>query len=313
VQRFRLLFSLGFAAATLALMLATTGQAEDGQVDTALIVSVDVSNSVDSDRYKLQMEGIAKALEDPGVIDAIVGGPNGGILFSMVTWADRPTLTLPWVRIANKADAMALAAKVRKLPLTGGEFTCMTKMLRSVNDKIVPQIPAKALRVVIDVSGDGPDNCNAEEPIETVRDELVANGVTINGLPILEGANAGGAAGTVAPVVPDKAALEAAKAEADPAGLEEWYKTHVKAGTGSFVLAANGYGDFARAIRQKFVIEISGKPILQRFGAASFKNSFVAVDGGVEAQHGILPAKVNKLGAVNVGLSEVGLGDISTR
>jgi hypothetical protein len=250
-------FSAMIAAPTLAAPPA------DAQVDTALIVSVDVSNSVDSDRYKLQMEGIAKALEDPGVIDAIAGGPNGGILFAMVTWADKPNFTLPWVRIANKEDALAVAQRVRKLPLQGGEFTCMTKMLRSANDKIVPQIPAKALRIVIDVSGDGPDNCNADEPIEKVRDELVSNGVTINGLPILEGANAGGAGAPVAgAVVPSATA-----AQQLPTGLEDWYKTHVQAGPGSFVLAANGYGDFARAIRQKFVIEISGKPPTQRFGA----------------------------------------------
>jgi hypothetical protein len=240
---------------------STLAATPETQVDTALIVSVDVSNSVDSDRYKLQMEGIAKALEDPGVIDAIAGGPNGGILFAMVTWADRPNFTLPWVRIANKADALAVASRVRKLPLQGGEFTCMTKMLRSANDKIVPQIPAKALRIVIDVSGDGPDNCNADEPIEKVRDELVSNGVTINGLPILEGANAGGA-GASAGIVPGATA-----AQQLPAGLEDWYKTHVQAGPGSFVLAANGYGDFARAIRQKFVIEISGKNSMQKFGA----------------------------------------------
>jgi Protein of unknown function (DUF1194) len=236
--------------------------AEEAAVDTALVVSVDVSNSVDSDRYKLQMEGIAKALEDPGVIDAIAGGPNGGILFSMVTWSDRPFFTLPWVRIANKADALAVAQRVRKLPLQGGEFTCMTKMLRSANDKIVPQIPAKALRVVIDVSGDGPDNCNADEPIEKVRDELVANGVTINGLPILEGANAGGAGGpATAAVTPNASAISQM-----PTGLEDWYKTHVQGGPSSFVLAANGYGDFARAIRQKFVIEISGRYPPRRFG-----------------------------------------------
>lgn len=108
------------------------------------------------------MEGIAKALEDPSVIEAIISGPNGCILFSMMTWADRPAFTLPWIKISSKADALAAAAKVRKLPLVGGEFTCMTRMLRSANDKVVLQIPAKALRVVIDVSGDGPDNCNAE-------------------------------------------------------------------------------------------------------------------------------------------------------
>ena len=149
------------AAAALSVSAAA---AQELQVDTALVVSVDVSNSVDNDRYTLQMEGIAKALEDPSVIDAIISGPNGGILFAMVTWADKPTLSLPWVKITSKDEALAVAAKVRKLPLAGGEFTCMTKMLRSANDKIVPQIPAKALRIVIDVSGDGPDNCNADDP-----------------------------------------------------------------------------------------------------------------------------------------------------
>jgi hypothetical protein len=214
-------------------------------VDTALIVSVDVSNSVDDARYKLQMEGIAKALEDPGVISAITGGSGGGILFSMVTWADTPNFVIPWIRIANKADALAAAQQVRKLPHQGGEFTCMTRMLRSANDKIVPQIPAKAARIVIDVSGDGPDNCNAQEPIETVRDELVANGVTINGLPILlEAAEAG---------APAPKAVYGAKPP-----LEQWYRDHVMAGPGSFVLPAQGYSDFERAIRQKFVIEMSG-------------------------------------------------------
>ncbi len=239
-----------WAASTFAGQLVS---AQEAQVDTALIVSVDVSNSVDGDRYRLQMEGIAKALEDPGVIEAITSGANGGILFAMVTWADRPALTLPWTKISNKQEAFATAARVRKLPLQGGEFTCMTRMLRSVNDKIVPQIPAKSLRIVVDVSGDGRDNCNAEEPIEKVRDELVANGVTINGLPILEGANAGGAAASGTEVVPQARAA----APPDPASLETWYKTHVQGGPGSFVLTANGYGDFARAIRQKFVIEIS--------------------------------------------------------
>jgi hypothetical protein len=218
----------------------------DSQVDTALIVSVDVSNSVDAERYKLQMEGIAAALEDPGVIDAIASGPNGGILFSMVTWADKPTIALPWTRITNKQEALILAQRVRKLPQQGGEFTCMSRMLRSLNDKVVPQIPAKTLRVVIDVSGDGPDNCNAEEPVSSVRDELVQNRVTVNGLPILVDASE-----APAPLLPKAE-------EGEPHPLETWYKVNVMGGPGSFVLPADGYGDFGRAIRQKFVIEISG-------------------------------------------------------
>jgi hypothetical protein len=219
-------------------------KAEEPTVDTALIVSVDVSNSVDDARYKLQMEGIAKALEDPGVIQAITGGSNGGILFSMVTWADTPTQVVPWMHITSKAEALAAAKRVRSLPRQGGEFTCMTRMLRSANDKIVPQIPANPSRIVIDVSGDGPDNCNAEESIESVRDELVKNGVTINGLPILLD-------------TPESGALLPKPKPGGPHPLEQWYREHVMAGPGSFVLAAQGYDDFERAIRQKFVIEVS--------------------------------------------------------
>lgn len=202
------------------------------EVDTALIVSVDVSNSVDERRYKLQMEGIARALEDPAVIDAILNGPQGGILFSLVTWADKPQVSIPWKRIATKEDALELAAVVRKLPQQGGEFTCLAGMLRNLADKVVPQVPLKATRVVIDVSGDGHDNCNPTEPVATLRDELVGYGVIINGLPILEGN--------------------------DAATLEDWYRKNVMGGNGSFVLPAEGFEDFGRAIRQKFVVEISG-------------------------------------------------------
>jgi hypothetical protein len=205
------------------------------EVDTALIVSVDVSNSVDEHRYKLQMEGIAKALEDPEVLKAILNGPQGGILVAMVTWADKPRLSLPWQRIASAADAAAVAAKVRALPRQTGEFTCVSGMLRSISDKVVPQIPAKALRIVVDVSGDGRENCNPEEPPASVRDELAASGVTVNGLPILEG---------------DEGPV-----------LEQWYRENIMGGPSSFILPANGFGDFGRAIRQKFMIEISGNPL----------------------------------------------------
>lgn len=232
------------------LPVRTSAQQGD-EVDTALIVAVDVSNSVDDERYRLQMEGIAKALEDPGVIAAISGGGKGGILFSMITWADRPKLTLPWMRISNAAEAKAVALKVRKLPRQGGEFTCMSRMMRFVADKVAPQIPAKATKVVLDISGDGPDNCNAEEHVDQLRDELVGYGVTVNGLPILEG-------GGEDVVVPGQFSAQSyLPEERETAPLEKWYRENVKGGSGSFVLPANGYADFGRAIRQKFVLEIT--------------------------------------------------------
>ncbi len=240
------------ALATLAaLLLAGHSGAGAEDVDTALIVAVDVSNSVDDERYRLQMEGIAQALEDPEVIQAIVGGAKGGILFSMITWADHPKVRLPWTYISNAAEARAIAKRVRSLPRQSGEFTCMSRMMRFVSDKVAPQIPAKAAKVVLDISGDGRDNCNEEEPVDSVRDELVKYGVTVNGLPILEG----GAEEVVTPgAAPTKSYLPE---EQTSAPLEEWFRAHVKGGPGSFVLPANGYSDFGRAIRQKFVLEVS--------------------------------------------------------
>lgn len=210
--------------------MPSAAQEGDG-VDTALVIAVDVSNSVDEHRYRLQMEGIASALEDPSVVNTILNGPRSSILVSVVTWADRPDVALPWMRIGSEEDARGVAQAVRKLPHLTGEFTCMGTMLRFVNDKILPQIPVNALRTVVDVSGDGSDNCNAQVPVPAVRDEIASYGTTINGLPILEGR--------------------------EVATLEDWYRDNVKAGPGSFILPAIGFGDFGRAIRQKFIVEIS--------------------------------------------------------
>ena len=203
-------------------------------VDTALVLAVDVSNSVDDARYKLQMEGIAGALTDESVLEVILNGPRGAILFSIVTWSDRPEVAMPWFRIGSKTDAMRAAEMVRALPRFGGEFTCMGRMMQFLNDKVLSQVPAQALRTVVDVSGDGQDNCNPDRPVKELRDELSSYGTVINGLPILEGSEA--------------------------ATLEDWYRENVKGGPGSFILPANGFKDFGRAIRQKFLVEISGLP-----------------------------------------------------
>ena len=201
-------------------------------VDTALVIAVDVSNSVDEHRYRLQMNGIAKALEDPGVIGTILNGAQGAILVSVVAWSDRPQVALDWMRISSKEEAFAVAARVRALPRISGEFTCLANMLRYLNDKVLPTVPARSLRKVVDVSGDGKDNCNSRVATPEIRDELVGYGTVINGLPILEGSEA--------------------------LTLENWYRDNVQGGPGSFILAAESFADFGRAIRQKFIVEISG-------------------------------------------------------
>ncbi|MBX6320738.1 MAG: DUF1194 domain-containing protein [Rhodospirillaceae bacterium] len=201
-------------------------------VDTALVLAVDVSSSVDMGRYRLQMDGIARAFEDREVQQTITGGPHGALAVALVEWSNKPQLALRWTLITDAADAMAFAARVRALPRAGGQFTCLSQALQFIEAKVLPFLPVPAVRTVVDVSGDGHDNCNPEVPVDAARDMLVAGGVTINGLPILEGDEAE----TLAP----------------------WYRDHVIGGAFPFLVPAYGFDDFRRAMRRKFLLETSG-------------------------------------------------------
>ncbi len=221
--------------------------------DTALIVSVDISNSVNVENFKLQMEGIASALEDAEVIKTISSGPNGHILFSLVTWSTEAEIAVPWTKLSSASDGQRIAKLVRALPRswTGGEATCVGTMFDYLRTKLLAQVQGKALRRVVDVSGDGPDNCSGGSDVSTARDKVVASGVTVNGLPILDGAYSGDDV-TVAGW-----RVNAGKPSVAGEALKAWYSSNVKGGPGSFILPAQGFSDFARAIRRKFVMEIS--------------------------------------------------------
>lgn len=225
------------------------------QVDTALIVAVDISDSVDADRYSLQLEGIALALEDDRVISSILSGPLGGIGFALVEWADTAELTIPWRTIRSRDEAFATAALVRGLRQRAGEYTCVSRMMSYVNDRVLDQIPFQANRTVLDVSGDGVDNCRDPAETKFERDALVDKRVQINGLPIVvAGENDTVGAG----------AYRAPGFGLSPLGpgthqttLDAWYREYVIGGPAGFLIPANGFEDFGRAFRLKFVAEIS--------------------------------------------------------
>ncbi|APH57691.1 Hypothetical protein GbCGDNIH6_1872 [Granulibacter bethesdensis] len=205
------------------------------KADLALVLAVDVSGSMDTSRYVLQMEGIARALEDPAVVTAMLSGRHRSMLLAVVEWADRPVLSVPWTLITGQADANAVAARIRILPRVPGDFTCMAQALRMISDKTLPSMPAQVERVVIDVSGDGHDNCNSSPDVPTMRDMLAGDGVTINGLPILEG---------------DEATT-----------LKGWYASHVVGGPGGFLVPAESFREFGDAFRRKFTREVSALPV----------------------------------------------------
>lgn len=268
-----------FAGAVLASAVLATGLAgaiaggdPQPHADTALVLAVDVSNSVDETRYKLQMEGIARALEDDGVIHAITSGPRGGIVLALVAWSDTATVALPWQQISAADDAYRVARLIRALPQTGGEYTCFAGMMRQVHDQVLPHARRLADRVVLDVSGDGIDNCEVRAAADQARDAVVAEDVTINGLPIIvAGENEIVGAGTFRR---PGYAFEDLGLDRDATTLDVWYRDHVIGGPGAFLHVAHGYEDFGRAFRQKFITEISASQLGTSVGTADVGRPF---------------------------------------
>jgi hypothetical protein len=229
------------------------------RLDIALVIAVDASASVSPERWRLQMEGIARALEDPNFEQVVTGGPSGGIALSMIAWSDTAKEVLPWTIVTGRAGAIGFAHQVRGIVQPQGEFTCLGRMLRTVRTGLFMHLPLPADRIVVDVSGDGIDNCAATRHTERERDLIVDAGGTINGLPILvPGEN--DLVGTGAYRAPgfDWTDTRSEPHAVTGTTLDNWFRLHVIGGPAAFLVPARGYEDFERAFRRKFVTEVSG-------------------------------------------------------
>ena len=88
------------AAALLLAILPARAQTE--MVDVALVLAVDVSQSVNDERFALQMEGIAKAFEDPEVQRSLFSGYG---VFASYLPSERVSIALATTFRASSHDA----------------------------------------------------------------------------------------------------------------------------------------------------------------------------------------------------------------
>ena len=196
----------------------------------ALVLAVDVSESVSSGRYMLQREGIARAFESPQLVEAIAAVP-GGIEAIVAEWSDpeKIAITVGWTRISNRGSAAAFAAAVRATKRSSSGLTAIGPALLAAAAAF-DYMPEEAAHKVIDISGDGMANFGV--PPAEVRDRLVARGITINGLAILS----------------------------EEPWLDEYYRKNVIGGPASFVAVAKDFDSFAEAILRKLVQEVASLP-----------------------------------------------------
>jgi hypothetical protein len=221
--------SLAFLATT----LAFPAPAQSPQpVDLALVLAVDASGSVDRIRFELQKQGYVAAFRHPRVIGAIQSGPTQSIAVIMMQWTG-PALqvtAVPWTTISDPASANAFADAVASAPraLFGGGTSISGAIDTSM--ALLFDNPFRAARRVIDISGDGSNNRGRS--VNQARDEAIAKGVGINGLPILA-------------LEPD---------------LDRYYRDNVVGGPGAFVIAAKDFESFGEAILKKLIAEIAAMP-----------------------------------------------------
>jgi hypothetical protein len=214
-----------------ALLAASIAAAAARTVDLALVLAVDVSGSVNTERFELQRQGYAKAFASREVIDAIAAGENRTIAVTLVEWsgATHQRQMIGWTLITDAESALAFGSAISEAPRAFADWTSISGALDFALALFDQVEGVKAVRRVIDVSGDGINNNG--RPINDARGDVVTAGITINGLPILS----------------------------EYPTLDDYYRDNVIGGPGSFVVAVSDFDAFGNAILGKLVREIAGR------------------------------------------------------
>ena len=190
--------------------------------------------SVDGVEQELQRRGLSGAFRDVAVIDAITALPDG-LAVALVAWAgvDEQRTLIAWHRLTDAASAMRFADLIDgALPVELGSRPLHRTRRRSrsgrwqnlrgmvTRDAARSTCPETAATIAVRYP-------------QPVRDRAVADGVTINGLAILN---------------------------EDPY-LTDFYQRSVIGGPGAFVLSATDYETFAEAMRRKLLRELVLGPV----------------------------------------------------
>ncbi len=205
--------------------VATSAGGHD--VDLALVLAIDCSDSVDDGEFRHQLDGIARAFRHPSVIAAIREGSLQRIAVLAIEWStpNAPVVIVDWSIVDSEAAAAAVARKVeraRRLVIGGTSISAAI----DASSALLIAAPLRASRMVIDISSDGTNNTGGRP--ELARDRAVALGITVNGLVILN----------------------------EVPYLKFYFENRVIGGPGHFVIDAADYLAYEKAILKKLLREI---------------------------------------------------------
>jgi hypothetical protein len=214
--------------------------------DANLITAIDVSGSIEPADERLELEGMAQAVADPTFLQAIQRGMHGRIGFVVFTWANGEFIPLvPWTLIASQAEAAQVAERLRAargMPLLGyampdpgevrpwrrGHATDVSAAIDYAAE-VSAAAPFASQHHVINICANGTDNVG--QGPAAARDRASGQGLTINGLVL--------------------------GLREDSAQTADYFREHVQAGPGSFVIEARAFEDITKAMLAKFVVELA--------------------------------------------------------
>ncbi len=222
--------------ACLCALHAFSVSAEDIEVDLQLFLAVDVSRSMTDRELEIQRRGYAEALTSDEVVAAIERGYLGRIALTYVEWANAGAqrIIVDWTLIETRADLKNFANQLTVRLENGLKRTSISSVITYAT-RDIDRNGFTSLRRVIDISGDGPNNSGV--PVDQARDDAVAKGVVINGLPLMT------------------------KEGQDTAwhlpNLDAYYRACVIGGPGAFVVPVYNWEQFPIAVRRKLVLEMA--------------------------------------------------------
>ena len=219
------------------LILALPARSEPLEVDLELVLAVDVSRSMQPFELEIQRKGYANALASDEVIARIRGGMIGRIALTYVEWAGVGTqrVVVPWTLIDNANTARDVAAQITAHFDPSMRRTSISDALLFAQASM-QQNGYRGLRRVIDISGDGPNNAGLQ--VLPARDRVLADGIIINGLPLM---------------TQDELSMRWGIED-----LDVYYRNCVIGGPGAFMLPVHGWDAFAAAVKRKLLLEIAG-------------------------------------------------------
>jgi Protein of unknown function (DUF1194) len=221
----------GTASRLVSVLLLTCPALAEGKfaANLELVLALDCSASVDDEEFALQIAGIAAAFQDRRIQQAVENLKPFGVAITVVQWgADGETRTVvPFALLQSARDAKAFGFRAGLIPrwLRASE----TSIASAIGDSLaaIEDNEFEGQRKVIDVSGDGQHNGSAD--LEAARLAAKQAGITVNGLAI----------------------------ETDDGKLTSYFEHDVIVGADAFVETARDYDDFARAIREKLLRELT--------------------------------------------------------